>query len=198
MRKIPTRLRGTNFCTSSAHFAPSFVRQPKGSKRNQILQNAPIHQFRVQWGGSDVFVAKNSNATSWHELLQERSACFPQSFVRQPNDPECTQIVRNAPKHQFRVQWGGLGVFVAKNSDATSWHELLQKRSARFPQSFVRQPNGRKRTKNVSLGSNGLDRVSSLRKILMPLRGTNFCTSSARFAPSFVSLPNGHECTQIV
>ena len=59
-----------------------------------------------------MFVAKTSDATSWHELMQERSARFPQSFVRQPNDPECTQIVRNAPKCQFRVQWGGLGAFV--------------------------------------------------------------------------------------
>jgi hypothetical protein len=43
----------------------------------------------------------------------------------QPNGPECTQIERNEPKHQFRVKWGGLGAFVAKNSDATSWQELL-------------------------------------------------------------------------
>src|SRR6185369_3738282 len=53
------------------------------------------------------------------------SARFAQSFERQPNGPECTQIVGNTPKHQFRVQWGGSGVFVAKNSDATSWHKLL-------------------------------------------------------------------------
>ena len=33
--------------------------------------------------------------------------------------------MKNAPKHQFRVKWGGSGAFVAKNSDATSWHELL-------------------------------------------------------------------------
>ena len=42
---------------------------------------------------------------------------------------------------------------------------------------------------NMSLGPNGVDRVHSLRKILMRLRGKNFCincTSSARFAPSFV------------
>ena len=41
----------------------------------------------------------------------------------------------------------------------------------------------------MSLGSNGVDRVHSLRKIPMRLRGKNFCincTSSARFAPSFV------------
>jgi hypothetical protein len=51
LRKIPTRLRGTNFCTSSARFAPSFVTQPNGPKCTQIVRNAPKHQFRVQWGG---------------------------------------------------------------------------------------------------------------------------------------------------
>jgi len=146
----------------------------------QIVQNAPKHQFRVHWGGSGVFLAKNSDATTWHELLHlfdlfctefrkatkrsemhpnstkrtkifslgsngvdrvrslrkiptrlrvtnfcTSSACFAPSFVRQPNDPKCTQIVRNAPKRRFRVQWGGSGTFVATNSDATSWHELL-------------------------------------------------------------------------
>src|SRR6185503_6547149 len=92
LRKLPTRLRGMNFCTSSAHFA--------------------------------------------------------QSFVSQPNRPKCTKIVRTH--------------------------------------------------KNMSLGSTGVDRVRSLRKILTQLRGTNFCTSSARFAPSFKSQPNGPKCTKIV
>ena len=32
---------------------------------------------------------------------------------------------KNAPKHEFRVQLGGSRAFVAKNSDAISWHELL-------------------------------------------------------------------------
>ena len=124
LRKIPTRLRGTNFCTRSARFAPSLVRQPNGPKCTQTVLNAPKHEFRVQWGGSGVFVAKNSDATSWHELLYS-SAHFASSFVRQTNGPECTQIVRNAPKHQFRVQWAGSCAFVTKNSEATSWHELL-------------------------------------------------------------------------
>src|SRR6185503_18571304 len=53
------------------------------------------------------------------------SACFPPRFVRQPNIPECNQIVRNAPKCQYRVQLVGLGAFVVKNSDVTSRHELL-------------------------------------------------------------------------
>src|SRR6185503_11106902 len=69
LRKIPMRLRFTNFCTSSARFAPSFVRQTNGPECTQIVQNAPERQFGVQWGGLGAFVAKNSDATSWHELL---------------------------------------------------------------------------------------------------------------------------------
>src|SRR6185295_10349389 len=69
LRKIPTRLRGMNFCTSSPRCAPSFVRQPNSPEYTQIVRNAPKCQFRVQWGGSGAFVAKNSEATSWHELL---------------------------------------------------------------------------------------------------------------------------------
>src|SRR6185436_8494656 len=123
--KIPMRLRGTNFCTSSARFAPSFVRQPSGPECTQIVRNTPKRQFWVQWGGSGAFVADNSDATSFHELWTS-SAHFAPSLVRQQNGPECTQIVQNAPKHHFRVQCGGSDAFVAKNSDATSWHELLQ------------------------------------------------------------------------
>ena len=50
----------------------------------------------------------------------------------------------------------------------------------------------------MSLGSNGVERVRSLRKIPMPLLGTNFCTSLARFASSFVSHLNGPKCTKIL
>src|SRR6185437_9312611 len=69
LRKIPTRLHGTNFCTSLAYFTPSFVRQPNGLKCTQIVGNTTKHEFRVQWGGLCAFIAKNSNATSWHKLL---------------------------------------------------------------------------------------------------------------------------------
>ena len=146
LRKILTRLRGTNFCTCSACFAPSFVRQLNGPKCTQIVGSATKHVFRVQWGGSGAFVVKNSDATSfcseignkmvpnapkWYETHQNMSIgsngldqvrssrktptrlrdpnfCtsserFAPSFVRQPNGPKCTQMVRNTPKHVFRV-----------------------------------------------------------------------------------------------
>ena len=163
------------YCTSSSRFAPSFVRQPNGPECTQLVRNTTKCQFRVRWGVSGAFVAKNSDATSCHKLLHKfgpfctkfrktnkqsrmhpnstkrtktsvscpmewigcvRCEKFRRDFVartfalvrpveRQPNGPECTQIVRNAPKCQFRIQWGGSGAFLAKNSDATLWHKLL-------------------------------------------------------------------------
>src|SRR6185437_15787911 len=69
LRKILTRLCGTNICTSSARFSTSFVRQGNGSESTQIVQNAPNRHFRVQCVGSGAFVVKNSDVTSRHELL---------------------------------------------------------------------------------------------------------------------------------
>ena len=51
----------------------------------------------------------------------------------------------------------------------------------------------------MSVGSNGVDQVRSLRKDLTRVRGTIFCincTSSAHFAPSLVQQRNGPKCTQ--
>ena len=53
------------------------------------------------------------------------SVCFAPSFMQLRNDPKCTQILRNIPKHYFRVQLGGLGLSIAKNPDITSWHEFF-------------------------------------------------------------------------
>ena len=52
-------------------------------------------------------------------------------------------------------------------------------------------PNWYETHQNLSLGSNGVDWVRSLKKIPTRLRGTNFCTSSECFAPSLVRKPSG-------
>ena len=54
-------------------------------------------------------------------------------------------------------------------------------------------------SQNISLGSYGLDQVCSLRKILMQLRGTNFCincTNSVHFAPNFMQSRYGPKCNK--
>ena len=70
--KIPMRVRSLKFCVnciSSARFAPSFMQSRKNPKCTQILQNEPIHDFRIQWGRSVAFVATNSDAHLWHKLV---------------------------------------------------------------------------------------------------------------------------------
>ena len=118
-RKIPTRLRRTNFCPSSARFAPSFVRQPNGPECTLIVRDEPKNQIRVQ-GVDRVHLFRKIPTRLRGTNFSTSSARLASSFARRPNGPECTQIVRNAPKCQFRVQWGGSGAFVAKNSDTTS------------------------------------------------------------------------------
>ena len=113
LRKILTRLRGTNFCTSSARFPPSFVRQPNSPKCTQMVRM----QQNVNLGSNGVDRLHSSRNTLTR--LRGTNFCtslarFAPSFARQPNGPKCTQIVGNATKHEFRVQWGGSAAFVAK------------------------------------------------------------------------------------
>ena len=52
---------------------------------------------------------------------------------------------------------------------------------------------------NMSLGSEGVDRVDLLEKIVTQLCGLNFCinyNSLARFEPSIIKQRNGQKCTQ--
>src|SRR6185437_15956980 len=145
LRKIPMRLRGTNFCiscTCSARFVSSIVQYQNNPKCIQTLRDTPKHEFRAQWGGSGAFVAKNSDATSWARTFALIAPVQP--VLHQAS---CiNETIQNAPKH----------------------YEMQQ---------------------HMSLGSNEVGRVHSLRKIPKRLHGTNLCincTSSSRFAPSFM------------
>jgi hypothetical protein len=89
---------------------------------NETVRNTPKHEFWVQWSGSGAFVLKNFEATSFSELVRLRYQ-FGQ-FLHQLS---CSnEMVQNAPKHEFSVQWSGSGAFVAKNSDATLFSELVR------------------------------------------------------------------------
>jgi len=77
-------------------------------------------------------------------------------------------------------------------------HPILHRVSCSY-EMILNAPKYYKTYRNITLGSNGVDRVRPLQKIPMWLRGTNFCikcTSSPRFAPSFMQLLNDPKCTQ--
>jgi hypothetical protein len=162
LKKIPTWLRGTNFCI---------------------------------------------NCTSW--------PCFAPSFMHLRNDPKYIPTLCNTPKHEFRIQWGRLSAFVAKNPDVTSWHKTLALIAPVHPvlhrvsSSYETIPNAAKyyaTHENMSLGSNGVDWGRSLRKIRMWLRSMNYCvncTSSHYFCIKFHVVtkrfqmhPNTIQCTK--
>jgi len=103
LQKILTQLRGTYFCTRSARFPPSFVSQPNGPECTQWYKT---HQNIILGSnGVDRVRSLRKNSMQLRDTnFCTRSARFPGSFVRQPNIPECTQMVRNAPKRQFTVK----------------------------------------------------------------------------------------------
>ena len=100
----------------------------------ETITNAPKHYATHQNMnlGSNVvdWVRSLRNVPTW---LRGTNFCinctsthrFAPSFMLLRNDNRWTQTLWNLPKHEIRVQWGGLGAFVAKNPDVTSWHELL-------------------------------------------------------------------------
>ena len=100
----PTRLHGTNFCTTLARFAPSFVRKPNATKCTQIVRNAPnisLGPYRVNRVCSLRKIMTRLRGTKFCTS----SVHFALSFVRQPNGSKYIQIVQNTPTHVFRVQW---------------------------------------------------------------------------------------------
>ena len=178
-----------------------------------MIPNAPKYyktERNISLGSNGVdWVHSLRKISTWHCgtnfcINCSSSSCFAPSFMQLRNDPKCTQTLWNTPKHEFSVQWGGSGAFVAKN---TMWLvartfvliEPVQYVLKLVLCSYGMIPNAPKYYKtewNISLGSNGVDWVHSLRKIPTWYRGTKFCINCTRpcFASSFMQLWNDPKC----
>ena len=128
--KILTRLHGTNLCIIST-ISASLHRL---SCSNKTIQNAPKHYEMHQimnLGSNGVdrvrSMRKISDATSEHKLVNylHQFNLFCTEFRVVTKHCQVHSTLQNAPKHEFRVQWGGSGAFVVKNFEAISWHELV-------------------------------------------------------------------------
>ena len=83
--------------------------------------------------------------------------------------------------------------FVARNFALIAPVQPVLYRASCSNETIQNAPKHYKTHKNMSSGSNGVDRVRSLQKIPMRVRAMKFCincTSSALFAPSFKQLRN--------
>jgi hypothetical protein len=96
------------------------------------------------------------------------------------------ETVRNVPKHEFWVQWSGSGAFVTKNSDPTSFSELVRYwwQFGQFCFEFRVVVKLSETPQNLSFGSNGVYRVRSLWKIPTQLRLANLGVNGARSTSS--------------
>jgi len=143
----------------------SYKTIPNAPKHYATHQNMSSGSYGVDW------VRSLRKITTWlcgtnFCINCTSSPCFASSLRQLWNDPKCTQTLCNAPKHEFRIQWGGLGAFVMKNPDLTSWHELFVLIAPAHPVlhrvscSYETIPNAPKHCathQNMSLGSNGVD-----------------------------------------
>ena len=116
----------------------------------------------------------------------------------------CYETTPNAPKHYETHQNMSLGSnglnqvrslrkiqcdFVARTFVLIEPVQYVLKQVSCSYRTIPNAPKYYEMHRNISLGSNGVDRVRPLRKIPMWLRGTNFCincTNSSRLAPSFM------------
>ena len=132
LRKIPTRLRGTNLCTSSECFVPTLVRKPSGPKWYETHQN-------VSLGSNGVDRVRSSRKTSrTFALVRNVWPLVPFGNFTIPNSPKWYETHQN-------MSLGSNGV------DRVCSLRIIPTRlrgtnfctsKARFAPSFLRQTNG--------------------------------------------------------
>ena len=114
------------------------------------------------------------------------------------------ETVQNAPKHykthKNMILWSNgvdrvrslrkiLMRFMAQTCALIAPVQPVLHRVSCSTETLPNAPNHYETHQNMSFGSNGVDRVRSLQKLSIGLRGNNFCincASSTHFAPSFV------------
>jgi hypothetical protein len=101
-----------------------------------------------------------------HDFVARTSALIAPDQPILDRSFSSNETVWNDPKYEFEVHWGRSGALVAKNSIATSLHELVHGCHQFDP--FCTEVHAvtkwSETTQNMSLGSNQVDRVCSLRK----------------------------------
>ena len=127
LQKIPMSLRGMNALIAPIHpilhrVSCSYEMIPNAPKHYETHQNMSlgsngVDQVRLLGKITTWLRGTNFCINTVHPVLH-RVSC---SYETIPNAPKHWK----APKHEFRVQWGGSGAFVGNNYNVTSWHELL-------------------------------------------------------------------------
>ena len=128
----------------------SYEMIPNAAKHYATHQNMSLGSNAVDWVCSLRKIPTWLRGTKFC-ISCTSSPCYASSFLTLRNDPKCTQTLCNAQKHVFRVQWSGLGAFVAKIS---TWLRSTNfcfncTSSSGFASSFMQLRNDSKRTQTL-------------------------------------------------
>ena len=158
----------------------------------------------VRWKKSlSYFVARTFTLIAPVHPVLHRVSC---SYEMIPNAPKHYEIHQNMSLGSNGVDWvRSLRKIPTWLRGTNFWlitpvHSVLHWVSCSY-ETITNAPKHYETYENMSLGSNGVDWVRSLRKIPTWLRGTYFCincTCSHYFAPSFMQLRNDPKYTQTV
>jgi hypothetical protein len=158
--------------------------------------------FRCEKSRCD-FVARTFAIIALVHPVLHRHSC---SYETIPNAPKYCETDWNICLGSTRVDWCVCWEKSHRDFAASTFaliapvHPVLHWVSCSY-ETTPNGPNHYEAHQNMSLGSNGVDQVRSLRKITTWLRGMNFCinwTSSVCFASSFLQLRNDPKCTKIL
>ena len=143
----------------------SYETRTDDPKHYETYQNMSLGSNGVDWVRSLRKIQTWLCGTNFC-INRTSSPCFASSFMEWRNDPKYTQTLCNAPKHEFTVQWSGLGVLVEKKSrrDFVSRtfalfapvHTVLHWVSCSY-ETIPNAPKHYATHQNMSLGSNGVD-----------------------------------------
>jgi hypothetical protein len=97
---------------------------PNARKHYETHQNISLRLYGMNRMHSLRIILPRLLGTNYC-IICTSSARFAPSFMQYWNDHKCTQTLQTTPEDVFKVQWGELGAFVAKNSDINSLHKLL-------------------------------------------------------------------------
>jgi len=97
---------------------------PNATKRKESHQNMSLGSKGVDQEYSLTKILTRHRGTNFC-INCTNLARFEASFVQLRNGSKCTQMKKNAPRHEFWVQLCGSGAFIKNNSDKTFWHKLL-------------------------------------------------------------------------
>ena len=135
------------------------------------------------------FVARTFALIASVQPISHRVSCSNETIQNSPKHYKTHQFMSLASNGVDRVRslrktlmrFRGTNFFINCTSSCTEFRAVTKQ--------IQNAPKQYETNQYLSLGSNGVDRVRSLREIPMRVNGTNFsinCTSSTHFAPSSV------------